>query len=518
MKLNPLKSAMLVSFLTLLSRITGMIRETLFASMFGAGATTDAFLAAFRLPNLFRRLFAEGAFSQAFLPILVHQKEEVGEMAAKKLIHHTSTVLFWVLLWFSLLGVLLSPILLYGIASGLKHNEAVFQEGVWMTRVMFPYIFFMSLVAFSGAILNAWRKFKVPAFTPIILNMVFIAGVFISAHFFKGSLRVLAVSVFIAGLLQLLFQAPALYRLGLLPHLMRFKTSIKNLGVRHILKNMLPGLFGVSIAQISLIINTQIASHLQAGSMTWLSYADRLMELPTALIGVALSTVLLPFLSKASTRSDETEFHRLMEWGLNISLILVLPCTVIFLLLSEPIVAILFHYGRFSTLDLNMTQTALQAYGVGLLGLILVKVFAPACYAKKDTKTPVKVGVCVLLLTQLLNFAFVPYFGHAGLALSISVGALCNALALFIILTRRGQIKLSAPFFKQVRRALLALAVAALLAFAFSYIEWSGWKAVPVLRLLAVGGILSLVGGVYVALLFWQGFRLRDFKYRETRA
>jgi putative peptidoglycan lipid II flippase len=514
---NPLIAVLTVSGLTLLSRISGMLRETLFAASFGAGAMTDAFLASFRLPNLFRRLFAEGAFSQAFLPILVQQKEKVNEMAAKKLIHHTVTVLFWILFWFSLLGVLLAPFLLYGIASGLAARPEVFQEGVWMTRMMFPYILFMSMVAFSGAALNAWGHFKVPAFTPVLLNLTFIAGVLISVYYFDSSLRVLSVAVFIAGIFQVIFQIPVLRKLGIFPHLMRFGRAIKNLGVRQILKNMLPGLFGVSIAQISLIINTQIASHLKPGSMTWLSYADRLMELPTALIGVALSTVLLPYLSKVSTSDSpdqQARFHALMEWGLRFALVLVIPCSLILFLLTEPVVAVLFHYGRFSQEDLLMTSSALRAYGLGLMGLILVKVFAPACYARKDVKTPVIVGVGVLILTQILNTVLVPWIGVAGLALSISIGAICNAGLLFFILWRKKRIVLSRLFYRQMVSVLIALVVAIAASYPFTGIDWAQWKNTPLLRVAVVSAILLGVMGVYLFVLYLRGFRIKDFRFQ----
>lgn len=498
----------------MLSRVTGLIREFLIARAFGASAVTDAFFIAFRIPNLLRRLFAEGAFSQAFVPILAEYKNQQGEAATKLLVDQVATVLTWVLLLTCVLGVLAAPVIVFFIATGLKSDPGTFDLAVMMTRLMFPYILFMSLVALSGAILNTWRQFKIPAFTPVLLNVSFIGATLFLTPYLDEPVYALAFAVVIGGVLQLGIQLPALYRIGMVPRLrLNFRPAFQDAGVRRVLRQMVPATFAVSVAQISLIINTNIASHLQDGSVSWLSYADRLMELPTGLLGVALATILLPSLSKAHATGDTVEYSSLLDWGLRLTFLLALPAAVGLATLSEPLTTTLFHYGKFDVQSVEMTGRALVAYGVGLIGLILVKILAPGFYAKQDIKTPVKIAIGVLIATQLMNLAFVPWIAHAGLALSIGIGACINAVFLYWGLKRRGIYVANAGWGSFLLRLLVALALLAGLAlWAGSQFDWIALQSQPFYRIGALFLIIAACGGAYFASLFAMGFRLNDFK------
>ena len=347
--MNLLKTLAAISSMTMLSRVTGLLRESLFARAFGAGAYTDAFIVAFRIPNLLRRLFAEGAFSQAFVPILSEYKNQHGQEASKQLADHVATTLVWATLLVSLLGIVGAPWFVYAIATGLTKDAGAFDAAVWMTRLMFPYITCMSFVALAGGILNTWREFKIPAFTPVLLNLSFIAASLFLAPHLKQPIYAMAIAVFAGGLLQVAIQIPALIRIGMLPRLsLNPAIGLSDGGVRRVLKKMGPAVFAVSAAQISLMINTSIASRLTEGSISWLSYADRLMEFPTAMLGVALGTILLPSLSKANVDGDKTEYSALLDWGLRLTFLLALPAAVGMATLATPLIATLFHYGKFT--------------------------------------------------------------------------------------------------------------------------------------------------------------------------
>ncbi|MEY3638532.1 MAG: putative peptidoglycan biosynthesis protein MurJ, partial [Pseudomonadota bacterium] len=444
-----LKSASTVSLWTLASRITGLVRELLIASAFGASALTDAFNVAFRIPNLFRRLFAEGAFSQAFVPVLAASKAQNGEAATYIAINHVATLLAWTLLLLSILGVATAPFLVWAMASGLKQQPESFAAAVQMTRWMFPYVAFMSLVALSAGILNTWKRFAVPAATPVLLNLAMIGAAWLVAPWFKTQgiqpVYALPVGVMLGGALQLSIQIPALAKLGLLPRIGLTLGAVKQAWTdpasRQIASLMLPALLGVGVAQISLLINTQIASHLAPGSVSWLTYADRLMEFPTAILGVALGAVLMPQLAAARANGQQAEYAAMLDWGLRLVLLLALPCAVALLSFSQPLVSVLYHYGAFTDHDVKQTTMALTGYGVGLIGLVAIKVLAPGYYASQDIKTPVKIAVVVLCFTQILNLVLVPYLAHAGLALSIGLGALLNAAWLYVGLLKKGRYK-----------------------------------------------------------------------------
>ena len=385
--MNLLRTLAAVSGMTLLSRITGLIREFLFARYFGVSAYTDAFFIAFRIPNLLRRLFAEGAFSQAFVPILAEYKTTHGVVEAKRLIDHVWTVLAWFLLLLSVLGVLGAAYVVYAMAAGLSSNAGAFSAAVLMTRVMFPYILCMSLVAFASGVLNTWGHFRITAFTPVLLNVSLIVAMLFFCRYLAQPIYGLAFAVLFGGFLQLGLQLWALRRIFLLPRLsFNVRAAWKDPGVKRVIKQMLPATFAVSVAQLSLMINTLIASYLPHGSVSWLSYADRLMEFPTALLGVALGTILLPSLSKAYSDADHSEYSQLLDWGLRLTFLLALPAALMMIILALPMTAVLFHYGQFTAHDALMTQHALIAYGIGLIGLILVKILAPGFMRNKILK------------------------------------------------------------------------------------------------------------------------------------
>jgi putative peptidoglycan lipid II flippase len=512
--MNLHKTLATVSGMTMVSRITGLFREILFARAFGASAYTDAFNVAFRIPNLLRRLFAEGAFSQAFVPILAEYKNQKGDIATKTLVDHVATALIWTMLITCVVGILATPLIVYTIATGLTSNKDAFDASVLMTQLMFPYIGFMAFVALSGGILNTWREFKIPAFTPVLLNLAFITASLLLAPMLKQPIYAMAIAVVVGGILQVIMQIPPLIKIGMLPRIsLNPLFGLRDPGVRRVLRKMGPAVFAVSAAQISLMINTNIASRLAHGSVSWLSYADRLMEFPTALLGVALGTILLPNLSKANIDGDTAEYSALLDWGLRLTFLLALPCAVGLATLSQALTATLFHYGKFNAESVLMTSHALVAYGVGLIGLIVVKILAPGFYAKQDIKTPVKIAIGVLLATQMMNYIFVPYFAHAGLALSIGLGACLNAVFLYWGLRRR-QIYTPRPgwgiFLLRLTGALVLLAAVAL--WSSAHFDWIGLRAHPVTRIGALLLVLSSCGVVYFGALAAMGFRFSHFR------
>jgi len=513
------RSAATVSSFTLVSRITGLFRDVLIAGAFGAGPLTDAFWVAFRIPNLLRRLFAEGAFSQAFVPILGQARSRQDHDEVRVLLDRVALLLTGALMLVTLLGILAAPWVVSAMASGLRAAERQedFHAAIWMTRVMFPYIVCMSLVAFASGVLNTWSRFAVPAFTPVLLNLSMIGAALFLVPFFDVPIYALAAGVMIGGLAQLAVQWAALARLGLLPRFsLRFRQAWEDPLVKRIMRQMLPAILGVSVAQISLLINTNIATWLAPGSVTWLSFADRLMEFPTALLGVALGTVLLPSLSAAHAREDHEGYSALLDWGLRLVMLLGLPAAVGLALLSDGLVATLFNYGAFNARDVGQTQLAVSAYAIGLLGLLAIKILAPGFYARQNIRTPVKIAMLVLVLTQCFNLIFVPLFAHAGLALSIGLGASVNALLLIFLLRRHGLYTPRPGWISFALRMLPALlAMGGLLWLAGNRLDWVALGAYPGLRAAWLGGVIAAAGAVYFALLFLCGFRPVDFTRRR---
>lgn len=519
--MNLLRAASTVSMFTLVSRITGLVRDSLMAAMFGASALTDAFQVAFRIPNLLRRLFAEGAFSQAFVPVLARTRATDGDRATHDLVDAVATVLFWALIVTCILGVLGAPLLVLLLGAGLKPEGR--EAATVMTRWMFPYIGCMSMVALAAGILNTWRRFIVPAATPVLLNVAMIAAAIGLAPLMERwgwpPIYAMALGVMLGGLLQLAVQIPALRRVGLLPRIglspARLRDSWRQAGVRQVLAQMGPALLGVGVAQISLIINTQIATFVGEGAPTWLGFADRLMEFPIGLLGVALGVVLTPQLSTAQAKGDTAAYSSLLDWGLRLVVLLALPCAVALLVFPEPMVAVLYHRGKFEWLDVLNTSQAVMGWGAGLLGLVAVKVLAPGFYAKQDTRTPVKIAVVVLILTQLMNAAFVPHLGVAGLALSVGLGACLNALALLIGLLRRGSYKPEAGWLGFALRIVAAcIAMGALQYWLARAVDWQGLGERELLRGLAMAASLGASAVVYFAVLLLSGLKLRQFARR----
>ena len=517
------KSASIVSLLTLASRITGLARELLMASMFGASAMTDAFNVAFRIPNLFRRLFAEGAFSQAFVPVLAASKQQHGDAATHQLVDRVATVLAGVLLLTCVIGVAGAPILVWAMASGLQQSPRGFEAAVFMTRWMFPYIAFMSLVALAAGVLNTWKRFALPAATPVLLNLAMIAAMVWGSPWLAGHglepIYALTAGVMLGGLLQLGAQIWGLHRLGMLPRIRlgwsAWREAWADPGTQRIARLMAPALLGVSVAQVSLLINTQIASHLATGSVSWLSYADRLMEFPTALLGVALGVVLTPQLAAARAADDKEAYAALLDWSLRLVLLLALPCAVALLTFSKPLVAVLYHYGAFTERDVAQTTLALTGYGVGLVGLVAIKVLAPGFYASQDIRTPVKIAVVVLVVTQLLNTVLVPWLQHAGLALSIGLGACLNALWLLIGLMRRGSYR-PAPGWGLFATRILAASslLAVFLLLAASAVDWTGLRSHSLQRIGLMALVLLGSSAIYFVALRLFGLPLRPLLRR----
>ena len=506
-----LRALATVSSMTLLSRILGFVRDLAIARVFGAGLVTDAFFVAFKIPNLLRRLFAEGAFSQAFVPILAEFKNRRGVDETKLLVDRVAGTLAVALLAVTALGVLAAPLVIYVSAPGFAAVPGKFQLTVDLLRITFPYIFFISLTALAGGVLNTHSRFWVPAFTPVLLNLSFIAFALWLTPYFDPPVTALAWAVLAGGIVQLAFQAPFLARLGLLP---RFRVAFRDAAVRRVMRQMGPAVFGVSIAQVSLIINVIFASFLVSGSVSWLYYADRLMEFPSGLLGAALGTILLPSLSKHHAAQSADEYSRLIDWGLRLSFLLAAPAAAALALLSLPLVTTLFHYGEFAASDVLATQHAVVAYSVGLIGLIVVKVLAPGFYARQDIRTPVRMALVALIATQIMNLIFVWPLRHAGLALAIGLGACCNAALLYHGLRSRG-IYSPQPgwpvFFSKLVLALLAMSAVLWLA-AGSPAGWLAASAAT--RVVWLAGIVALGAVTYFAVLWLAGFRLSDFSKR----
>lgn len=431
-----LRSGAVISAMTMISRVLGLLRDMIVARYFPVDGATDAFYVAFRIPNLLRRLFAEGAFSLAFVPVLSEYKEKQDRETLKDLLDHVAGYLGLILLVVTVIGIVAAPVVMWIFAPGFdKKPDARPDLAVDMLRITFPYILFISLTAFVSGILNTFHKFAIPALTPALLNVVMIATAIWGAPYFDEPVLALAWGVFFAGIAQLVFQLPALARLGLLP---RFRLKGGHEGVSRIMKLMIPTLFGSSIAQLNLLINTLLASFLAVGSITWLYYSDRFVELPLAIVGVALGTVILPKLSSDHAKADAAQFRHTMDWALRMGLLISLPATLGLMLLAEPILATVMMHGAYEWKDVQMSAMSLTTYAAGLSGFILVKVLAPGFYSRQDTKTPVKIGVISIFANMVLNMVIVlPWYfsgkpgAHAGLALATALAGYVNAGLLF---------------------------------------------------------------------------------------
>ncbi|OQX10251.1 MAG: murein biosynthesis integral membrane protein MurJ [Thiothrix lacustris] len=436
-----LRSGAVISAMTMISRVLGLLRDMIVARYFPVDGATDAFYVAFRIPNLLRRLFAEGAFSLAFVPVLSEYKEQRGQAELKDLIDHVAGYLALILLVITVIGVVAAPVVMWVFAPGFASKPSARPDlAVEMLRITFPYILFISLTAFVSGILNTFHRFAIPALTPALLNVVMIAAAVWGAPYFEEPILALAWGVFFAGLAQLVFQLPTLTRLGLLP---RFRLR-KHEGVSRIMTLMIPTLFGSSVAQLNLLINTLLASFLAVGSISWLYYSDRFVELPLAIVGVALGTVILPKLSSDHAKADASQFQQTMDWALRLGVLISLPATLGLVLLAKPILATVMMHGEFAWRDVQMSSLSLMTYAVGLSGFILVKVLAPGFYSRQDTKTPVKIGMIAIAANMALNvFIVLPWYfsgiagAHAGLALATALAGYVNAGLLFYHLRKQ---------------------------------------------------------------------------------
>lgn len=511
--MNLLKSLAAVSSMTMISRVLGFVRDTIVARMFGAGMATDAFFVAFKLPNLLRRIFAEGAFSQAFVPILAEYKTQQGEEATRTFIAYVSGLLTLVLAVVTALGMLAAPWVIWVTAPGFVDSPEKFELTGDLLRVTFPYILLISLASLAGAILNTWNRFSVPAFVPTLLNISMILFALFLTPYFDPPIMALGWAVLAGGLAQLLYQLPHLKKIGMLvlPRL-----NLRDSGVWRVLKQMGPAILGVSVSQISLIINTIFASFLVAGSVSWMYYADRLMELPSGVLGVALGTILLPSLAKTYANDDRHEYSRLMDWGLRLCFLLVLPCSLALAVIAEPLTVALFQYGKFSAHDALMTQRALIAYAVGLLGIILVKVLAPGFYARQNIKTPVKIALFTLVSTQLMNLVFIGPLKHAGLALAISLAACLNAGLLYWQLRKHQLFEPQPGWGKFIAKLVVSVLVMCAVLIGMMYVMPAWDQGGMPIRLVRLGALVVAGVVAYFGMLALLGFRLRDFSRRAV--
>ena len=510
-----IRSTAVVSAMTTLSRLLGLLRDIVFARVFGAAAGTDAFFVAFKIPNFLRRLFAEGAFSQAFVPVLTEYKQQRGQDEVSELIRHTAGTLAGVLFVITVLAVLAAPLLTLLFAPGFADEPERFALTADMLRITFPYLLFISLTALLGSVLNCYGRFAVPAFTPVLLNLALIAAALWLAPNFERPVVALAWGVFVAGLAQLLFQLPFVLRLGLL----RWpRWGWRDSGVRRIGRLMLPAIFGSSVAQINLLFDTIIASFLVAGSVSWLYYSDRLVEFPLGVFGIALATVILPSLSRKHADADPAAFSRTLDWALRWVLLIGAPAMLGLALLAGPLLVTLFNYGEFDTEDVLLSRLSLVAYSAGLLGFIAVKVLAPGYYARQDTRTPVRIGVIAMVANMGLNLLFVVPMvwldvtgPHSGLALATSCSAFLNAGLLYRGLRREGVLSHRQGWGRLLLQVALAgAAMAALLWWGAGGLEvWQARDAAA-----RVGWLLFWVlagGGCYFLVLLLLGVRPRQF-------
>ncbi|MCW8933065.1 MAG: murein biosynthesis integral membrane protein MurJ [Gammaproteobacteria bacterium] len=511
------KSTLIVSIMTLFSRVFGFIRDVVFAREFAASAGMDAFLIAFKIPNFMRRLFAEGAFNQAFVPTLGEYKESKDKAAVKDLIQHVSGTLGGWLFLITLIGVIAAPIIIMIFAPGYleSKNQSQYDLTVSLLRVTFPYILFISLVAFAGGILNTYQQFAVPAFTPVLLNVVLISATFWIVPMMEEPVMGLAIGVFIAGLLQLLFQLPFIARMGFLS---RPRWNPQHPGVKKILKLMLPAIFGASVAQINLLLDMVIASLLMTGSISWLYYSDRLMEFPLGVLGVALATVILPSLSKQHVTESKKEFSATLDNAIRWVIYLGVPSAVGLFLLAAPIITTLFGSEKFLKTDIEMSSMSLMAYSFGLVGFILVKVLLPGFYSRQDTKTPVKIGIIALVINMVFNIAIVlPWFmmdypgAHAGLAIATSISAFSNAFLLYRWLRKHDVYWPSKGWAKVWLQVIVANGVM-LMVLWFNHYEleqWLSWSTMErITQLLLSIGLAVLA---YFICLFALGVRKQNF-------
>lgn len=500
-----LRSSGIVGLMTLLSRILGLVRDVVVAGFFGATAGADAFFVAFKIPNFFRRLFAEGAFSQAFVPVLSEYRYNKTNSEVRALVNAVSGVLGVILLVMTILAVLGAPWLTALFAPGFLEDADKYGLASEMLRITFPYLMLISLTAFSGSVLNSYGYFAIPAFTPVLLNIVLISAAIWLTPLFEQPVIGLAWGVFIAGMVQLFFQFPFLLKMGLMP---RPRLDYKHDGVKRIFVLMAPALFGVSVSQINLLLDTVLASFLQTGSISWLYYSDRLAELPLGIFGIAIATVILPSLSRKHAAQSEQAFSDTLDWAIKLVILIGLPAAVALIVLAEPLMIAIFYYGELTQHDVFMASMSLRAYALGLMAFMLIKVLAPGYFSRQDMKTPVKVGIWAMSANMVFNLILIWPLQHTGLALATALSSWLNAFWLFNGLRKLGVYRWHAkswwPYLIRVLVAngVMVLVIVYWLDDAQLWFSWSVWERVSEMALLVLMGVIS-----YFAVLILSGIR-----------
>ncbi len=507
-----LRSSGVVGAMTMISRVLGLIRDMVIANLFGASAGADAFFVAFKIPNFMRRLFAEGAFSQAFIPVLSEYKTRYSLAEVRELVSRVGGTLGLVLLVVTLIGVAGADVLAFLFAPGFSEDAEKLALTTDLLRLTFPYLILISMTAFAGSVLNNYGYFAIPAITPVLLNLSLIMSAYFLSANMDEPIAALAWGVLIAGVAQLLFQLPFLHRIGLLPMPV---LDTRHEGVRRIGRLMLPALFGVSVSQINLLLDTVLASFLETGSVSWLYYSDRLTELPLGVFGIAVATVILPTLSSRHASNSTAEFSRTLDWGVRMVLIIAMPATLALTWLAEPLIATLFQHGALTDYDVMQSSRSLQAYAVGLPFFMLIKVLAPGFFSRQDTRTPVKIGIIAMVANMVMNLALIVPLAHVGLAAATSISGALNAGLLWYTLHKQGVYHRQQGwglFFGKLFVAMTGLAILLLLAtpddafwYSASWYEKGGWMLA-----LAGGGV-----GIYFALLYLLGFRLSQYLHSQ---
>jgi len=512
--MNLLKPFISVSAMTLISRILGFIRDVLIANTFGASFYTDVFFVSFKIPNLLRRIFSDGAFSQAFIPILMEYRSTKDKKSMEEFISSTFGFMIFIVLFFTILGMFFSRFLISLNAPGFLESLEKLTLSTHLLTIMFPYILFISLSSFFSSILYSWNYFFIPSLSPIFLNLSIIFFSSCCSSFFHPSIVALAWSVIIGGFFQLLYQLPFLYNINMLvmPNI-----SWNNIGLIKVLKKIGPAVLGTSANQISLIINTIFSSLLNAGSISWIYYADRLIEFPIGILGVSLNTILFTSLSKTHKKNKKSEYKKLLHWGLQISLILSIPSAVIIFILAKPIIIVLFQYGKFTYFDVLMTEQVLKYYSFGLISFILVKILSSAFYSCEKTNIPMKISFFALLLTQLMNPFLIFYFKHSGLALSISISSWINFLLLYFELYKRKMIFFNFReliFILKLIISTLVMVVILLLVLNVMPLWDIGSFYNKIIRFIF---IFFISGAVYLLMLYLLGIHILNFSYKISR-
>lgn len=509
--MNILKSLISVSVMTLISRALGFFRDLLIAHMFGASMFTDAFFIAFKIPNLLRRIFAEGAFSQSFIPTLIKYKLKKDEQYIQEFVKSTCGLIILILTVIVILGIIFSDYLIIISAPGFSESPEKLQLSCTLLRIMFPYILFISLSSLCSSVLNSYNCFFIPSFSPSLLNISIILFSFFFNTYFEPSIIALAWSVVIGGIFQLFYQFPYLYKINMLvfPNI-----SFKNIGLLKVLRKMGPAFLGSCANQISLILNTIFSSLLNSGSISWMYYADRLIEFPIGIIGVSLSTILFTYFSSSYSNNNKSEYKKLLNWGIRLGLILSLPISVILFIFSKPLVIILFQYGKFTDFDVLMTQKALELYSFGLVSFILVKILVSSFYAYQEVSVPMRISILTLFLTQLMNPCLIFYFQHSGLALSCSIASWINFFLLYRKLYQKKIVDFKLNDFIFICRLLVAILVMTFFLIFMLYFIPS-WKVGSFFdKIMRLFTILLISGIVYLITLHFLGIRLLHYSHK----